>query len=315
MSRAIVGISANLEFAMAAPPSSQATKVVTDVYNLTAAGTSLNVARALVVNRVPVTALVLGAEDLLKAVLQTYITAQGLDAIIVSARQKTPVTGIMEDRLCVGEPLKLCAKPPLLADALDPSALVRFEALITHLLPEGGLRIATGVKPEELPFTERLLFTGSTPEQFRVLNPSLLLVNRCRSEFVDLARRVNLVVMNHEEAEKYLGIAHGFNKADMEGLRSLCENVLVTWAGNGSLLYWQGRLYSTRAQEVKVVDPTGAGDCYLGYFLAEAVVRNRPVDEAMQIASAASAIQVQHWGANHTPRPDEVRALLSAASV
>lgn len=303
---AIVGVSANLEIALAAPPIGSETKIVVDEYNLTAAGTSVNVARALKVNGVDAKVIALAGCDPAGELLKVMIDAQGLDVLMCAVRAKTPITAIAENLHGVSEPVKICAKPRMSANESDLDGARRE---ISNLLNTDDrrnlLRVATGVKPEEVIFVEELLFGQNFPDQFLVLNPSMVFIRHHRKKFEELAGRVDLLSVNHEEAEVILGRSD-FKAQDIHLLKNIAPNVLVTWSSNGSLLWWGGKLYTAHAPKVDVVDPTGAGDCYLGYFLAEAVVGRKPIEEAMQTASIASALEVRHWGANQTPMPAQV---------
>ena len=62
------------------------------------------------------------------------------------------------------------------------------------------------------------------------------------------------------------------------------------------------------AVPVKAVDTTGAGDTYLGYVLAF-LDEGQTIEQAMQIAATASALQVTRQGASAAiPTRAEVEA-------
>jgi ribokinase len=71
---------------------------------------------------------------------------------------------------------------------------------------------------------------------------------------------------------------------------------LVTRGANGSLYRHGGEETKVPAQPAQAADTTGAGDTYLGYFIA-ALDAGRTIREAMTEASAAAAIQVSRHGA------------------
>ena len=61
----------------------------------------------------------------------------------------------------------------------------------------------------------------------------------------------------------------------------------------------------------RVVDATGAGDCFNGAFLC-ALLAGRPLDETLRFACAAGALSVTQTGARSAlPTPEQVAALLS----
>ncbi|CAI5734244.1 unnamed protein product [Peronospora destructor] len=90
------------------------------------------------------------------------------------------------------------------------------------------------------------------------------------------------------------------------------KNVLVTLGSNGSVFVpADGALVHQKCFKVeKVVDTTGAGDCYRGAF-AVALAEGREVQACMAFAAAASALCVQRPGALPSlPSSDEVAAFL-----
>ena len=90
--------------------------------------------------------------------------------------------------------------------------------------------------------------------------------------------------------------------------------LLVTDGARGAHCWTAaGRLYQ-EAFPVMPVDTTGAGDCYLGYFLA-GLDRGLPVADAMRLAAAAAAIQVTRPGAAEAmPTQAEVLTFLADRS-
>ncbi|CAH0493183.1 unnamed protein product [Peronospora farinosa] len=90
------------------------------------------------------------------------------------------------------------------------------------------------------------------------------------------------------------------------------KNVLVTLGSDGSVFIpADGALVHQKCFEVeKVVDTTGAGDCYRGAF-AVALAEGQKVQDCMARAAAASALCVQRSGALPSlPSGDEVAAFL-----
>jgi ribokinase len=87
--------------------------------------------------------------------------------------------------------------------------------------------------------------------------------------------------------------------------------LLVTLGARGARLVAGGAVTKVAAFPVTPVDTTGAGDCFLGWFLA-ARDRGAGAATALREASAAAAIQVTRPGAaDSIPRASEVAAFLA----
>lgn len=84
--------------------------------------------------------------------------------------------------------------------------------------------------------------------------------------------------------------------------------ILVTKGAAGADYLLGDRVISAPAHVVKAIDTTGAGDTFLGYFLAR-LDAGEPVEAALATAMAAAALQVTRAGAVAAiPLLDEVRA-------
>ena len=87
-------------------------------------------------------------------------------------------------------------------------------------------------------------------------------------------------------------------------------SLLITLGARGAVFRAHNTEQRCDAFPVAVVDTTGAGDTYLGYFLA-GISRELPIQTAMQRAAAASALQIMKPGAaDAIPTAREVDLLL-----
>ena len=87
--------------------------------------------------------------------------------------------------------------------------------------------------------------------------------------------------------------------------------LLVTHGSDGAEYRTAEGSWRVAAFPVEAVDSTGAGDTFLGYFLA-ALDQGEEDEAALAIASAAAAIQVTRPGAaDAIPRKDETKAFLA----
>ena len=87
-------------------------------------------------------------------------------------------------------------------------------------------------------------------------------------------------------------------------------SMVVTRGSEGAVYYVEGEMIEQPAFHVDPVDTTGAGDTFLGAFLAHLTTGNE-ADAALRFASAASAIQITRPGAaDAIPELQEIERFL-----
>ncbi|MEM7060240.1 MAG: PfkB family carbohydrate kinase [Pseudomonadota bacterium] len=87
--------------------------------------------------------------------------------------------------------------------------------------------------------------------------------------------------------------------------------ILITLGSEGARYRADGEEIQTPAFQVDAVDTTGAGDTFLGFFLAGIDLQQTP-DKALRRAAAAAALQVTRPGAGDAiPSLEELEAFLS----
>lgn len=122
------------------------------------------------------------------------------------------------------------------------------------------------------------------------------------------------LILNEVEGAQLAGLQGG---ADSQVLRALVEKypqaeVVLTVGERGVLYGGQAGRLSCPACKVPVVDTTGAGDTFCGYFLA-CTLQGMAVEQCLETASKASAIAISRAGASVSiPRMDEVVTFHSA---
>ena len=125
---------------------------------------------------------------------------------------------------------------------------------------------------------------------------------------IPLLEDIDLLVVNALEAEA-LAEAIGLDPAKLP-----VDQVLITRGGDGASLHAKGEVIRQDAFKVTPVDTTGAGDTFLGSFLA-LLDSGAGAQQALQYASAASALQVTRPGAaDAIPAYDDVQAFLKEHS-
>jgi len=117
-------------------------------------------------------------------------------------------------------------------------------------------------------------------------------------------KRLAYICPNETELERLSGMATGSEQEVVAAARMVqqrgVKNVLVTLGASGAILVCaDGKVFKQGIFPVpggKVVDTTGAGDCFRAAF-AVALVEGRPLQECMQFAAAAGSITVSRMGA------------------
>ena len=115
------------------------------------------------------------------------------------------------------------------------------------------------------------------------------------------------VCPNETEAESMTGITipRDGNTADLDTakkaadviIRQGAKNVLITLGAAGAVLYGERReYYSPAVKGVKAVDPTAAGDSFIGGF-SYAITSGMSVKEALRFANRTAAVTVSRIGA------------------
>lgn len=119
-----------------------------------------------------------------------------------------------------------------------------------------------------------------------------------------LMDHLTLLALNEGEA-KALGQATGRDPKDLG-----VPTVLITRGAEGAVLHHDGRVLEQKSFQVDAVDTTGAGDTFLGAFMARFV--GGDASAALEFAAAAAAIQVTRPGAAAAiPDAQEVQAFLA----
>ncbi len=105
----------------------------------------------------------------------------------------------------------------------------------------------------------------------------------------------DLLFVNEDEARRLSGLDDPIPAA--QKLRELgAQSVVVKLGANGCAVVSSDAEFQAPAFQVQALDTTGAGDCFVGGFLA-ALHRRRSPDQAARFANAVAALSVQRLGA------------------
>jgi ribokinase len=108
--------------------------------------------------------------------------------------------------------------------------------------------------------------------------------------------KLDTLIVNQGEAEALCGAADIDQIIKQMIALAPHTRVVVTLGGDGAILLVNGEVTPIKSPSVDVVDTTGAGDTFVGYFLA-GVVEGMNDHDALQRACLAASIAVTRQGA------------------
>ena len=122
----------------------------------------------------------------------------------------------------------------------------------------------------------------------------------------------DIVIGNDDEFGFMVGDkAKGLNKA-RELSKSTAQIVVYKMGEKGSVSFGDGQEFTTGIFKTKALKPTGAGDAFMGSFIA-ALLNEKPLEEAVLRGSAAAAIVVSKVGcAPAMPTQSQLDAFLES---
>ena len=120
---------------------------------------------------------------------------------------------------------------------------------------------------------------------------------------------VDILIMNETEANSLTG-----ETDQMKIFNSLNQRfpgmALVLTMGHKGSAYFSSQAHTFQpAQKVHVVDSTGAGDTFIGFFLAELINTNDQKTALVVAARAAALCVTRHGAADSIPSRSEIDAL------
>lgn len=132
------------------------------------------------------------------------------------------------------------------------------------------------------------------------LNPGALELKKGGHQLKKLLRKVDILLVNREEAAGLVGVPISHEKKIVHGLDALCDGIAVVTEGDrGSWVADNNVVRKISITPVKAVDTTGAGDAYGSGFVAGLIKRPGDFDYALRLASINSASEVQAVGAKN----------------
>ena len=132
-----------------------------------------------------------------------------------------------------------------------------------------------------------------------------------------LMKLVDIAILNEIELAQATG-AKITAKSSVAAIAAACRKLgapvtIATLGGRGLVIVTPDGVTALPAHKAKVVDTTGAGDCFVG-ALASRLAANIPLLEAARYANAAASCAVERLGATPSmPSPRQVAARLRNA--
>lgn len=297
-------------------------------FNRTVAGSSYNVIRALTRSGIASAKLLATiGPDVFGTLIRDLLVEEGIDHYSLIWRDQTSVAmNIISPGDRRPNLLSLNWKGAYRRDHLEEK-LGEIESQVQKLSP--GFRIGTGVQHMDAPLIKAMFGTirngdGDVIQSTNVLNPGLSLITPSeendegrRQQLLELLQRTSILVVNHIELEKLLD---SMNAQDVPSLRKLIDNpsleVLVTREEKGAI-YHNGdaapeSLVIPAFTPRQIVDPTGAGDCFLGNYIA-GLAKGNNKKEALRFASGAAALAVERFGGSDMPTEQETSQFIASA--
>ena len=126
---------------------------------------------------------------------------------------------------------------------------------------------------------------------------------------------VDYLIVNETELSVFARTEIPKNREEVVGamrkLQKNVRNIVATLGSKGVVALVEEEVITLNGHNVKAVDATAAGDCFVGAFVV-ALQSDKVIKEAMDFANAAAAISVQRLGASSSlPTRKEVENFIS----
>ena len=271
-----------------------------------AGGKGVNISRALTINGVENTALVVLGQD------NGESFRQALQTDGIPYREIT-VAGRIRENITLHTENAPETRISFAGFTADDSLIERVEAELHRLLEQGDILTFTGRNPEGISM-ERV---KAMLNHLRDKGAKIVLDSRSfgKQDMIDV--HPWLIKPNEEEIGTYADVTvRDFNdaKTAAESLRAQgIENVMISLGAKGAMLCCEAGCYVAHAPKVNALSTIGAGDSSIGGFCAAAKA-GLAYPDMLQHAVAYGSAACMTEG-THPPRSEDVKALLSSIQV
>jgi ribokinase len=199
-----------------------------------------------------------------------------------------------------------------IAVASGANRALQAEALARSVIPSGQQRCLLLQMETPVSEVEAAISHGKQKHSKIILNlaPALPLS-------LAALRQVDILVLNeHEAALLNRSLQLPDTAATAQALTLAAElgnSVIITLGAAGAVAARKGQVWRVEALPVRVIDSTGAGDCFVG-VLAAALMRGASLPEAVRRAAVAGSLACTGLGATPSfPRRGQIDAALAQA--
>ncbi len=128
-------------------------------------------------------------------------------------------------------------------------------------------------------------------------NPSLYIAEKGKKFLKPVLDACSILILNKEEAQALTRKKAGIPTL-LKELQKIIPIAVITDGAKGAYAYNGIQTCSITPKQVKVVEPTGAGDAFASGFLA-AIMLNKDIQTALQWGAAQANSVIQHYGATN----------------
>ena len=119
---------------------------------------------------------------------------------------------------------------------------------------------------------------------------------------------VDILVVNEVELARYAGASGDIDEVARRLISRQDQHVVVTLGAAGARIVGAETSHAVQGRPARVVDTTGAGDCFCG-VMAAALAQGASLADAVALANAAASISTEHAGAS---APANLRQLVES---
>ena len=160
------------------------------------------------------------------------------------------------------------------------------------------------------PAVQNAVINQSTnPNRFIIMDTMNFWMDNALDELLSVIKKVNLVIINDEEAQQLTGEKNIFNAGE-KILKMGPEKVIIKKGEHGSIYLDAQNKYMLPAFPVeKLVDPTGAGDSFAGGIAGLLCTKNKigfeEIKEAMIYGTLTASFCVESFGVEGLKKLDK----------